>query len=375
MKKLLFLTLTIITISCGSVDRTEQIKEEIKGKKDQIMTLNGEILSLEKELKDLEKEDPDKYKVLVLANKLEYQPFKHYFEAHGSVESISEAFISPEVNGQIKQIEVREGDRVKKGQLLVVLNTSIAANSIEEIKTSLQLATIVYEKQKRLWEQQIGSEMQYLQTKNNKEALESRLKTLEAQLDMSYIRSPIYGIVDNIFKKEGELAIPGMQLMQIVSLNELYINAEISESYLPKVKKGDMVNLSFPSYPEIDLEVPIMRIGNVINPQNRTFTIQLKISNTEEKLKPNILGIIKINDYSSDAALVVPTIILKQDIKGTYLYVAIDNEDGYIAKKVYVETGISYEDQSIILKGLEPGQLIIAKGYNMVSDGSKIKMR
>lgn len=375
MKKLLFLTLTIITISCGSVDRTEQIKEEIKGKKDQIMTLNGEILSLEKELKDLEKEDPDKYKVLVLANKLEYQPFKHYFEAHGSVESISEAFISPEVNGQIKQIEVREGDRVKKGQLLVVLNTSIAANSIEEIKTSLQLATIVYEKQKRLWEQQIGSEMQYLQTKNNKEALESRLKTLEAQLDMSYIRSPIYGIVDNIFKKEGELAIPGMQLMQIVSLNELYINAEISESYLPKVKKGDMVNLSFPSYPEIDLEVPIMRIGNVINPQNRTFTIQLKISNTEEKLKPNILGIIKINDYSSDAALVVPTIILKQDIKGTYLYVAIDNEDGYIAKKVYVETGISYEDQSIILKGLEPGQLIITKGYNMVSDGSKIKMR
>ncbi len=375
MKKLSFLILAIIAVSCGSVDRTEQIKEEIKGKKDQIMTLNGEILSLEKELKDLEEEDPDKYKVLVLTNKLEHRPFKHYFEAHGSVESISEAFISPEVNGQIKQIEVREGDRVKKGQLLVVLNTSITANSIEEIKTSLKLATIVYEKQKRLWEQQIGSEMQYLQTKNNKEALESRLKTLEAQLDMSYIRSPIYGIVDNIFKKEGELAIPGMQLMQIVSLNELYINAEISESYLPKVKKGDMVNLSFPSYPEIDLEVPIMRIGNVINPQNRTFTIQLKISNTEEKLKPNILGIIKINDYSSDAALVVPTIILKQDIKGTYLYVAIDNEDGYIAKKVYVETGISYEDQSIILKGLEPGQLIITKGYNMVSDGSKIKMR
>ena len=116
MKKLSFLILVIIAISCGSVDRTEQIKEEIKGKKDQIMTLNGEILSLEKELKDLEKEDPDKYKVLVLTNKLEYQPFKHYFEAHGSVESISEAFISPEVNGQIKQIEVHEGNRVKKGQ-------------------------------------------------------------------------------------------------------------------------------------------------------------------------------------------------------------------------------------------------------------------
>jgi len=374
MRKLLFLILALIVISCGSVDRADQLKEEIKTKKDQIMTLNTEIRGLEKELTEMENEDPDKHKILVVLEELKYTPFKHYFEAHGSVESISEAFISPELNGQIKQIKVHEGDRVKKGQLLVVLNTSITENTIEEVKTSLQLATTVFEKQERLWEQNIGSEMQYLQAKNNKEALESKLKTLQAQLDMAYVRSPINGIVDNIFYKEGELAIPGRQLMQIVNLSELYINADVSEAYLPKIKKGDIVQLSFPSYPAIEMEVPIQRVGNVINPQNRSFTVQLKISNREEKLKPNILAIIKINDYSTDAALVVPTILLKQDIKGTYMYIAAEDENGYKARKVYVETGISYQEKSIILKGLEPGQKIITKGYNMVSDGSKIKM-
>ena len=374
MKKLLFLILALLVISCGSVDKTEQIKEDIKNRKDQIMTLNNEIRGLENELAGLTNEDPDKHNVLVVVEELKQIPFKHYFEAHGSVESISEAFISPEINGQIKEIKVREGDRVKKGQLLAVINTSITDNTIEEVKTSLKLATTVFEKQKRLWEQQIGSEMQYLQAKNNMEALENRLKTLDAQLDMAYIRSPINGIVDNIYSKDGELAIPGMQLMQIVNLSGLYINAEISESYLSTIKKGDLVQLTFPSYPDIEMEVPVWRVGNVINPQNRSFTVQLKIHNQEEKFKPNILAILRINDYSTENALVVPTIILKQDIKGTYMYIASKNEDGYIAKKVYVETGISYQDKSVIINGLEPGQLYIMKGYNMVSDGSKIKM-
>jgi RND family efflux transporter MFP subunit len=191
---------------------------------------------------------------------------------------------------------------------------------------------------------------------------------------MSYIRSPINGIVDEIFNKEGELAIPGMRLMQIVNLSELFINAEISEAYLPKINKGDIVHLTFPSYPDISMDVPILRIGNVINPQNRSFILQLRISNRQEKLKPNTLAIIKINDYSTDQALVVPSIILKNDIRGTYMYVAERDQDGYKAKKVYVETGMSYQDESIIVNGLQPGQLVITKGYNMVSNGSPIKM-
>jgi multidrug efflux pump subunit AcrA (membrane-fusion protein) len=154
----------------------------------------------------------------------------------------------------------------------------------------------------------------------------------------------------------------------------LFVNAEISETYLPKIKKGDIVHLTFPSYPDIKMDVPVLRVGNVINPQNRSFTLQLRISNREEKLKPNTLAIIKINDYSTDKALVVPTIILKKDIKGTYMYVAARDQDEYRAKKVYVETGMSYQDESIIVNGLEPGQLVITKGYNMVSDGSPIKL-
>jgi len=374
MKKIIFLLLIIIFTACRSNDSPEKIKEKIQGYKNDISELNHKIDKLEEELTKYSNDNNSEHKILVSVLKLEYQKFNHFIDASGSVESINEAFISPEINGQIKKIYVTEGQRVKKGDLLAQINTSITEKTINEVKTSLELTATIYKKQEQLWKKKIGSELQFLEAKNNKESLESKLSTLNAQLEMALVKSPINGIVDEIFQKEGELGMPGIQLMQVVNLDKLYINIDVSEAYLANINKGDMVTLEFPAYPEIKMEVPIHRIGNVVKPENRTFTVQLKINNLGEKLKPNILSIIKINDFSTDSALVVPSIIIKQDFQGSYVYIAEKQNENMVAKKVYVITGMSDGSNTMITEGLNPGQMVITKGYNLVKNGAEIKL-
>jgi len=292
----------------------------------------------------------------------------------GSIDADEKAYISPEINGQVKEIFVSEGETVTKGQLLVRLNTSITENTIQEVKTQLELATTLYEKQKQLWEKNIGSEVQYLQAKNNMENLKNRLQTLQAQLDMAYIKSPINGVVDGILVEAGELAMPGFQIMQLVNLNKLNILADVSEKYLPVIKKGDMVNVSFPTFPEIKMNVKIHRTGNVIKLGNRTFPVELKIDNVEGMLKPNVLAVVRFLDYSKEDALVIPSIIIKEDIKGTYIYVVKAVDGVNLAKKIYIITGLSYEDETLVTSGLEAGEQVIIEGYSLVTDGSEVNI-
>jgi RND family efflux transporter MFP subunit len=258
--------------------------------------------------------------------------------------------------------------------LLARLNTSITANTIEEVKTQLELAITLYEKQQQLWDKNIGSEVQYLQAKNNKESLESRLKTLEAQLDMAYIKSPIDGIVDLVNIEEGELAMPGFQIMQVINLSKMKIYAEVSEKYLPVIHKGDQVNLTFPTYPDLNMDVAVYRTGNVINLGNRTFPVELRIDNINKMLKPNILALMTFLDYSHDDALVVPSIIVKKDLKGEYVYVSRNVDGVDVAKKVYISTGRSYNDESMVLEGLQEGDKVIIEGYSQVTDGTEVKI-
>jgi RND family efflux transporter MFP subunit len=248
----------------------------------------------------------------------------------------------------------------------------VTKSQIEELQSSLDYARIVFEKQKRLWDQNIGSEIQYLEAKNNVESLENKLKVLNAQMAMAKITSPVDGVVDDIERKEGEMAMPGMPMMQVVNLDQVYINADVAETYLTSIYAGEQVRVAFPAYPDLELEVPIHRKGNVINPNNRTFTVQLKLANPDKMLKPNILSRIFINDFSSDEALTVPAAVVKQDLIGSYVYVIENNEDKLVARKAYVETGLSYANETMILKGIEPGQKIIINGYNQVSDGTAV---
>ncbi len=374
MKNLIFvLSLGILAACSSKVDNpesNEDIKNQISEYKKQVVELNKKINELEKDLQSYSDESVQGTPVSI--KELAFEEFNHYIDVNGIAEAINSAYISPEINGQVKQIYIKEGQHVKKGQLLLKINSSITESSIKEVETALELAKTVYEKRKQLWEKNIGSELDYLQAKNNKEALESKLETLQAQIDMAMIKAPIDGIIDEVLVKKGELAIPGVQMIQLVNLNDLYINADVSEAYITKVTKGDLVLLEFPSYPDIVMEVPVHRIGNIIKSANRTFKVQLKIKNENDQIKPNVLARIKINDYSVKQALLVPSITIKQDMQGSYVYI-INPEDN-TAKKVYVETGMSYQGKTMISAGLSQGEKVIVEGYNQVSDGSIVKI-
>jgi RND family efflux transporter MFP subunit len=370
MNRLIIISIiSIFIISCSSGDEGKTDAEKLISYKHQVKELNTKISKIEKEAT---KGEYAGIAIPVKVESLQKQSFSHSFTATGELESINEAYISPEVSGQIVSISVKEGEHVKKGQLLAKINTSIIENTISEVKTQLALAKTIYDKQSILWNKNIGSERQFLEAKNNYENLNNKINTLKAQYEMAILESPIDGIVEQIFLKKGELASPGMQLMQIVNINELYVTLKLSEAYLPIIKKGDIIDISFPSFPGLNISEPVYRTGNVINKQDRTFIVQIKINNKDGKLKPYLLANVTINDYNDNNAIVISSIFIKEDGKGSFIY-EIKNHDGNKeASKKYITTGISYKDKTEVIDGLSTGDIIITDGYNNVSNGSVV---
>jgi membrane fusion protein (multidrug efflux system) len=355
MKKLLIVASMIVLAGACNMNSPKILEEQIRKKKDQVRELNEQIASLEEQLAQNPGVAEDVNMVPVTVKAMVLEPFEHYIEITGKLEAEEDAFISPEMSGQIDAIHVKEGQSVSRGQLLISLNTSITESSIQEIKTGLELAAKIYEKQKDLWDQKIGSELQYLEAKNAKEQAEARLATLEAQLDMARIKAPFSGVVETIMLKEGEMAVPGMQVIQMVSLNNLKLYGNLPERYMTSIKKGDFVIVDFPDVKGLEMKVPIYRVGNVIDNASRTFRIEMKINNGQKSLKPNMYSTIQVNDYKTPSAFVVPSVSIKQDIKGNYLYIASKEDGEWKARKRYVETGLSYKDQTMIRDGLSEG--------------------
>ena len=300
----------------------------------------------------------------------ELETFKHFVELSGALEAENYAFISPQANGQITNIYVNEGDYVQKGKLLVQLNNSVIVNTISEVENSLDLATITFKKQEELWNQEIGSEIQFLQAKNQKVALERKLKTLNAQLQLTKIIAPFSGYVDNIRFKVGELAAPGVQLLEMVNLNKMIASIDVSERYLSNFNKGDSVEVTFPDIPKLKKISVIFRTGKIINPANRTFKVEVKLNNKDESLKPNLVTNVVINDLTIDSVIIIPSIAIKNDFDKQFIYIAKNK----IANKIYVETGASFKDKTVITKGLNIGDMIIVDGYNLVSNNSEIRI-
>ena len=377
MKRIQFIIIALalgFLSSCGSSETEESLRAELESLRQQKREITQQISETEHKLSAISAGEEQISRDAVVLQTVEPVTFKHFFEASGSVEAVNEAFISPEVNGQITAIYVEEGDRVRKGQLLARLNTDVTEKNIAELKTSLALATEVFERQERLWKQQIGSELQYLEARNNKEGLENRLETIQAQLDMSVIYAPIDGIVEKVNQKKGELSGPGMQLIQLVDLSELYVRADISEAFLPSIKSGDTVNLRIPSYPDYEKTMKINRVGNVININNRTFEVELRFENKEEMLKPNMIAIIRVNDFTAENSLVAPSKIIKEDLNGRYIYVAAKEENELVARKRYIEIGRTFGSNTRVTKGLKAGDQIITEGFSRVTDGSLLKI-
>ena len=371
---LVSLALGVVLFSCKTENESGILQSELDSKKVEYSNLKLEINSLQKKIKELDTTSSIKG-IAVNVQKAETSHFEHFFKVNGSFEAVQSAYVSPETSGQVKSVLVKEGDVVKKGQLLVKLNTSVIENSIREVKTALTLSTIVYKKQKELWDKNIGSELDYLRAKTDMEATENKLLTLQSQLDMAIIKAPISGVVDAVALKIGELAMPGQLIMHIINLEEFYLNVEVSESYLPFLNKGDMVDVRILAYSDKDIEAKIYRISNMINPENRSFTVQVKLNNSHGILKPNMLAEIKFKDYEHMAAFTVPSIIIKNDFNGSYLFIAENKNSKPIARKVYIETTKSQGEFSMVDKGLNIDDLVIIKGYNQVVDGSLVAIK
>ncbi|NBC83242.1 MAG: efflux RND transporter periplasmic adaptor subunit [Bacteroidetes bacterium] len=371
MKKIQLLTIVaaLLIWGCG---QDQPIQQQIKAKKKQIEKLEDEIAELRRQLPDSALK---KAAVPVRLKDMTGETFQHYIIAFGEVEAEDYAMISPEMPGQIKKIHVREGQRVSADDLLITLNTESVESSIKQIEANLELAEQTYYKQQRLWKDSIGSEMQYLQAKTNFESLQAQLKNLKAQLRMSQIRAPFKGYVNDILLKEGELATQMEPLVEVVNLSELKVNADISETYFKDIKPGQQVEVTFEAYPDMKLEMPIKNVSNVIASASRTFEIELNFKNRQEKIKPNMISTIRINDYTAEDAMVVPSIIIKQDINGKYIYKAVTENGQTMARKAYIETGLSYNDQTLVTEGISKGDQVIVQGYNLVNTGIPVEIK
>ena len=368
MKKLsIFIIIALFLGSCAKEETPEKIQSKIFDYKEKIS-------ELQKQLDTLNNNKISEDFIKVKVEELKKEELKHYINVTAYVEAKEQAYVSPEMNGQIKHIYVKEGQYVKKGQTLVTLNANVLRSSINEVKTGLDLAKILYKKQKDLWDQKIGKELDYLKAKNQKESLEGKLKTLNAQLDMTVIKAPISGIIDEIYLKEGEPAAPGRQVINLVNLHKLEADADVSEKYLPYIHAGDSVFLSFPAYPSLTIKTKVTRTGNVINSVNRTFKVQVDFNNTENKIKPNMISEFSMADYIGED-ICVPSIIVKKDTKGDYVFIAEKKNDYFIAKKMYVETSFLIYDKIIIKNGLKSGDKVIIEGYNLVGNNQKVTIK
>lgn len=373
--KSIYIILIIGTITACGGDTLEDKKKQLDQLKAEVTQLNRQIQQLES---DIVQSDPDyqplgNQHTLISTYKVTPGPFEHRFEVRASVASRKNVLISAETSGRIEQIHVNEGEQVKKGELLITLDASILENSIEELETQLDLATTLYEKRARLWQQNIGSEIQYLEAKNQKETLQRKLETTYSQLSQSRIRAPFNGVVDNIDAKLGEMAMVGAPMIRILSVDEMHLEADVSENYLGRLQKGDSVDLIFSSF-DVEIRSVITSVGQVINPQNRTFSVEIALPASKIPYKPNLVAVVRIRDYYQKDALVIPSELIQRDNQGYYVYAIQDDTDEMKATKVHIVSGRSYQSKTEVIGGLEPGAVLISGGHREVTDGALVQV-
>ncbi len=373
LKTLPILALAGILYACaGAADggAVEEKVAQLAALKSQASDLQVQITELEKEIATLDPEfaQANKKSVLITTADVKQEAFQHYVELTGSVLSKKNVSISSESQGTILEIPVTEGMRVNGGQLLARIDSEVIQRNIDEVKTTLDLATTLFQKQERLWQQEIGTEIQYLEAKNRKEGLERSLASLETQLDKTMIRAPFTGTIETVNVRIGELVQPGAPMFQFIGESDLYIEADVSESYIGVLDKGDSVNVFFPNLDK-ELATKVSSVGAVINPNNRTFKVEVFLPQLTN-VKPNMISVLKIRDYENENAIVVPSHLILSDNRGDYVFVV---EDG-VAKKKYVDRGQTFEMETEILSGLNAGEVLVDKGFREVGDNFNVNI-
>jgi len=376
MKEPSILLLTALIFACGSPNETGTLVE-LRAQRDSLKAVYTEIGNQISDLQDqIDDEDTTVIKriPLVSVEQLERRTFEHFFEVHGSVETKKNVTIHAEIPAEIKQIKVEVGQRVNSGQTLAILDTEVIQGNIDEVKTAYSLANTIYERQKKLWNQKIGSELQYLEVKSRKESLEQKVETLKATLGKAVVTAPFSGIVDEIFMKEGEIGNPMIPLLRLVNIDNIYIMADVSEDYINRVKKGTEVEVNFPAL-NLSYTGTVNRSGSFIKPNNRTFKVYVDLSNEDGLMKPNLLAILKIKDFQKDSAVIVSTNAIQQDAQGNeFLFITKTTGDKKFAQKVAVVSGVSYDKETLIVEGLDGNEELILKGARGIKDGQEIKI-
>jgi RND family efflux transporter MFP subunit len=378
MKKIILITvLSISLFSCGnkeeniaSIDSLIESKniKELQAKK---ALIQADLTKIDEALAIL---DVKKEEALVSVLKAKDTVFNHYLEIQGSVETKENILVQPEFQGTLVALNVKAGQRVSKGQILGRIDDAGLSQQVASLENQYALAKTTFERQKNLWDQKIGSEIQFLQAQTQMVSAQRGVAQIKAQLSKTLIKSPFTGTIDEVFVEKGQVVAPSPQgLMRIVNLSNMYVSTSVPESYIGKLKVGTQVDVLLSSLGKT-YKGKVRQIGNFVNPSNRSFSIEVGVPNPENLLRPNQIANLKITDYVSQNAIVIPTnVILEDGEKNKYVYL-VTNSNGKtgIAKKVVVKTGKSSESFTEILAGLSADDIVVSEGVNIVSEGMKL---
>ncbi|MGC8824763.1 MAG: efflux RND transporter periplasmic adaptor subunit [Bacteroidales bacterium] len=360
--------LIALLVACGKTDKQAEL---IKLRKQQAI-LAEKIKQLEAEIAadTTIKHAPKGIRVGI--TDLHPTTFYHAIEVQGKVDGDNSVSVFCEgAGGIVEEIYVTEGQYVKKGQVLAKLDDAIFQTQLKTALSSLEYVTTLYNKQKALWEQKIGSEVQYLNLKNQKETLEGQVATLKEQINNSRIVSPITGTVEDIPIKKGQMVSPAIVAFRVIDLSSLKIVADVSESYSTRIKVGDRVTVFLPDLKK-EITGKVDFCSRYINPVNRTFNVTLRIPSNDPAIKANMIAVLRIVDYQNPAALVVPVNVIQTDQKGKYILVAEQTDGSYVARKKYVEAGETYRGITEIRSGLKEGDKVITVGFQELEDGQYV---
>jgi membrane fusion protein (multidrug efflux system) len=375
-KTFALLIASALLVSCGDKNNPQTVDQLIAAKNNKELQarkalIQADLAKIEATLAtmNLKKEE-----ALVSVATLKDTVFNHYLDIQGSVNTKENILIQPEMPGTLIALNVKSGQRVSKGQLLARVDDGGSSQQVASLETQYQLAKTTFERQKNLWSQKIGSEIQYLQAQTQMLSLQRSVAQAKAMLSKTEIRAPFSGTIDEVFVERGQVVAAGPQgLMRIVNLNNMYVSTSVPESYIGKLKVGTQVDVFLTSLNK-NYKGKVRQIGNFINPNNRSFGIEVSIPNPENLLRPNQVAKLKIIDYTIKNAIVVPSNVIQQDGKGNqFVFVAINsNGKTATAKKAMVTTGKSSDNVTEILSGLSANDIIVIEGVNTISEGMKL---
>lgn len=386
MKKILtILSISLLIISCGqnSAKSIDKVIEDgdlaaIRAKRTEVV---AEQQAVADKLKQLDKAiaSLDSVKKLPLVTTIMAKDtlFNHYLELQGNVETKKNIVLYPEMSGILTRVYVKKGQKVSKGQVLARIDDGGLSQQLSQIEVQTQLAKTTYDRQKRLWGQKIGSEIQYLETKTNYEAQQNAVNQIKRQLAKTTVNAPFSGVIDDVITEQGSVAIPGQTaLIRIINLDDMYIETEVPERYVPNITIGKKVEVYFPVLRNT-ITTKIRQVGNYINPNNRSFTVEVGIPSNGGTVKPNLTAKVKINDYTNEKAILIPQSIISENAQGdqyTYVTSGKDAQNIAEAKRVIIKTGRTQGDLIEIIEGLTNGDAIISEGARSVKDGQKVKI-